>query len=59
MNNPEFVYLDSDKTQLLENVISVSAGDKHSVALAIEKNDASDNKGVVYTWGSTEFCQIG
>ena len=52
MNNPEFVYLDGDKTQLLENVISVSAGDKHSVALAIEKNDASDNKGVVYTWGS-------
>lgn len=59
MNNPEFVYLDSDKTQLLENVISVSAGDKHSVALAIEKNDASDNKGVVYTWGSNEFGQIG
>ena len=59
MNNPEFVYLDSDKTQLLENVISVSAGDKHSVALVIEKNDASDNKGVVYTWGSNEFGQIG
>jgi len=37
--------------QLLKNIISIQAGDQHSVALKAD--------GTVWTWGSNEFDQLG